>query len=76
MFSIFVGVIGLGADLIPVLLAPQVVAPQANRTTVIELSGIKTAQTKGDNTPAAAMPTPTKLYAAETAKLARTTRVL
>ena len=37
------------------------VAPQANATTVAELNGIKIAQTIGDNSPAAAMLTPTRL---------------
>ena len=37
------------------------VAPMANNTTVTELSGIKTAQTSGDNKPAAAMEIPTTL---------------
>jgi hypothetical protein len=41
--------------------AIQRVAPMANNTTVTELSGIKTAQTSGDNKPAAAMETPTTL---------------
>jgi hypothetical protein len=41
--------------------AIQRVAPMANNTTVTELSGIKTAHTSGDNSPAAAMETPTTL---------------
>jgi len=43
-------------------LAPShAVVPQANVTTVAELSGIKIAHTIGDNIPAAAMLMPTKL---------------
>ena len=43
------------------LRAAQVVTPQANNTTLAELSGISTAHVNGDNKPAAAMLTPTML---------------
>ena len=45
----------------------------ANSTTVTELSGINTAQTSGDNSPAAAMEIPDHVVEADTTKPARTT---
>ena len=60
----------------PSLRPAHVVMTEAKATTVIELRGIRIAQTTGARSPAAAMPTPTTLYRLEIAKLARTIRVV
>jgi hypothetical protein len=46
---------------IPARFAARLVAPQANSTTVIELTGIRIAQMTGDNMPAAAILMPARL---------------
>jgi hypothetical protein len=45
----------------PARFAAKWVAPHANSTTEIELTGIRTAQITGDNTPAAAILMPARL---------------
>jgi hypothetical protein len=45
----------------PARFAARLVAPHANSTTDIELTGIRTAQITGDNTPAAAILMPARL---------------